>query len=119
MLSDAATHEHDVRGALGRPGARDSDALAIAFDWGTTRLSERFARDGLGTLHLETGVESLDLGDGEPTTSLHATRFDVVRSMAGRRSRAQLRSLAWQGPLEPEQLLLAPIFTPPAVDLVE
>jgi len=29
-LFDAATHEHDIRCALGRPGARDSDALALA-----------------------------------------------------------------------------------------
>ena len=28
LVSDATTHEHDVRGALGAPGARDSDAVA-------------------------------------------------------------------------------------------
>ncbi len=32
-LFDAATHEHDIRCALGRPGARDSDALALAWEW--------------------------------------------------------------------------------------
>ena len=33
LVTDAATHEHDIRGALGRPGARDSDAVEIAFQY--------------------------------------------------------------------------------------
>ena len=34
-LFDAATHEHDLRHALGAPGARDCDAVAIAFEFCT------------------------------------------------------------------------------------
>src|SRR5215469_3824256 len=30
IISDAANHEHDIRGALGQPGARDSDSVAYA-----------------------------------------------------------------------------------------
>ena len=29
LVADLTTHEHDLRGALDRPGARDSDAIAI------------------------------------------------------------------------------------------
>ena len=32
-VGDFATHEHDVRGALGRPGARDSRAVAIGVEF--------------------------------------------------------------------------------------
>src|SRR3954452_24331121 len=30
---DAATHEHDLRHAVGAPGARDSEAIAEAWEW--------------------------------------------------------------------------------------
>src|SRR4051812_24805127 len=32
-IFDAATHEHDLRHALGLPGARGSDAIAVGWDW--------------------------------------------------------------------------------------
>ncbi len=32
-LFDAMTHEHDIRAALGVPGARDTDAVEIAWEW--------------------------------------------------------------------------------------
>jgi hypothetical protein len=31
LVTDAVTHEHDLRGALGVPGDRDSDAIEYAF----------------------------------------------------------------------------------------
>src|SRR5918994_1956626 len=41
MTCDAATHEHDIRGALERPGGRDSDAVAVGFNWGVPILAGR------------------------------------------------------------------------------
>ena len=32
-IFDAATHEHDLRNALGLAGARDSDAVSSGWDW--------------------------------------------------------------------------------------
>jgi len=109
-LYDACTHEHDVRQALGAPGARDSGAVAIGFEWGTDRLTA-----GL-TLHTEAGVK--DVGAGESRTGVHASRFEIVRAMTGRRSAAQIEAYGWDGPARPEHLVLG-IFTLRADDFVE
>jgi len=47
LLTDAVTHEHDVRGALGVPGERDSDAIAYAF---------RGIAGGIGSQRGDTGA---------------------------------------------------------------
>ncbi|MBM3672043.1 MAG: maleylpyruvate isomerase family mycothiol-dependent enzyme [Actinobacteria bacterium] len=120
MLFDAWTHEHDIRGALGEPGSRDSDATDVSFNWITDRLSERISADGKGTVVLETEAGEKQIGAGEPTTRLRADRFEVLRAATGRRSVAQLRAMDWDGPFEPEQLVVSTaIFTPPANDLLE
>jgi hypothetical protein len=121
MLADAATHEQDIRGALGVPGGRDSDAAVIGVDWALETLGMRLASQNLGTLRLEFPEGDVkEIGVGEPLTRLRASRFDVGRAMTGRRSAAQIRALDWDGPLDAEELVLArPLFTPPTVDLVE
>jgi uncharacterized protein (TIGR03083 family) len=120
MLFDAVTHEQDVRGALGEPGGRDAAAMDIVFDWGIARLSERFVRDGLGTLRIATDVGTHDVGSGDPVATLRATRFELVRAMTGRRSKAQVRAYDGTADVEPEHLLLSTeLFTMPDSDIVE
>jgi uncharacterized protein (TIGR03083 family) len=120
MLADATTHEHDIRGALGIPGGRDAPALVIGFEWSAEALGSRLDEQGLGTLRIEHEHGTTAAGAREPVTRLRASRFDVARAMTGRRSRAQLRAMAWEGPLDPEELLLSPvIFSLPEQDLVE
>ncbi len=120
MITDAFTHEQDIRGALGSPGGGDSAALEIAFAWSTDRLNDRLTANNEGTLVLETGAGTKTVGGGEPVTHLRADRLEIVRSVTGRRSRAQLDALDRDGPFDPEALLLSStIFTPAASDLVE
>jgi uncharacterized protein (TIGR03083 family) len=38
FLMDVVTHEHDLRDALGQPGAQDSPAVTIGLDWLTTNV---------------------------------------------------------------------------------
>jgi len=115
---DACTHEHDVRQALGAPGARDSGAVAIGFDWATDRLADTLDhQDALGlVLHTEAGDKPV--GAGAPATGVHTSRFEIVRAMTGRRSRAQVEAYGWDGPARPEHLVLS-IFTLRAHDFVE
>jgi uncharacterized protein (TIGR03083 family) len=120
MLADAVTHEQDIRGALGVPGGRESPALVIGVDWALGILGLRIAQENRGSLRVEHEVGTTEVGDGDPVTTLRASRFEVGRALTGRRSRAQMRAMDWEGPFEPEALVLAPtIFTPPAADLVE
>ena len=115
---DACTHEHDIRHALGAPGARDSDAVSIAFEWGTDMLARGLDGQGAPGLVLATDRGSQAVGIGEPRATVRVDRFEVIRAMTGRRSVAQMEAYGWDGPPQAEHLVLA-IFTPRAADLAE
>ncbi len=119
MIFDATTHEQDIRGALGVPGGREADSLAIAYDWALDRLGERLDAAGDAPMRFETEAGTRVAGTGAPTATLRASRFDVLRSMSGRRSVAQVEGLDWEGPPRVTDLLLADFFVPPPDDLVE
>lgn len=114
-LGDIACHEHDIRGALGKPGARDAQSVL----WTSDRL--------LGMLQapvpLRVVVDDDDReyrsgpGDGDELV-LHTTRFEALRWRTGRRSRAQLAAMNWSGDPAPvlDHLYL---FGPADSDLIE
>ncbi len=110
---DALAHEHDVRGALGTPGARDHDDVDLA--------AELLVRD----LALPVALE-LDLGgrvvepagcDGPPLR-VATSSYEVFRFRLGRRSRAQVAALDWSGDPGPVLDRLF-IFGPAEVDVAE
>lgn len=75
LVLDAVTHEHDLRHAVGRPGARNSSAVDVAlgfvFDMGERRQSDIAA---------ELEHDGLD-------------HFELVRVLTGRRSPEQIERL--------------------------
>ncbi len=110
---DVLSHEHDIRGALDRPGERDHADVRLACD--------------LLTEHLEVPAAlEIDLGDrrirpggavGEPLV-LRTTAFEVLRLRLGRRSRGQVERLDWSG--DPGGIVDALfIFGPATHDIVE
>jgi uncharacterized protein (TIGR03083 family) len=113
LLADTTTHEHDIRGALGMPGAHDSDALGLAFPG--------VARYGLtAALQLETEAGTVTTGDGEGTVlaTVRAPRFELFRAMTGRRSADQIRAYEWDPEPHVEALVIG-LFTPRPTQLVE
>jgi hypothetical protein len=68
---DALTHEHDIRGALGEPGARTDDpAFAVAVGFLTTNFDQMARHAGLPALGLATPTIGLvQLGD--PSAATH------------------------------------------------
>lgn len=115
---DACTHEHDIRQALGAPGARDSGAVVIGFEWATDRLADTLDHKDVPGVVLHTEAGSKAVGTLAPATGVHASRFEIVRAMTGRRSRAQVEAYGWDEPARPEHLVLS-IFTLRADDFVE
>lgn len=102
---DCCTHEHDVRGALGRPGNRDSELVM-------------FAASALGRVDAPVPVE-VELVDGRrfAWTSVEAEHdpserrlvrgldeFELFRSRLGRRSADQVRAYDWSEPPSDEVL---------------
>ena len=75
MVMDAVTHEHDLRHAVGAPGERDSTAVRAGLAW----LMGWCTRTNPATASAIAAVRSAD--------------FDVLRSLTGRRSMAQMAAL--------------------------
>jgi len=119
LLFDAWTHEHDLRGAVGSPGTRDSAAGACAYAWVTPLLDGRDRDLGRAALALVDEHGSTVIGDGPADASVRASRFELLRSLTGRRSLTQIRGFDWSGPPDPDRLVLIPVFTPRSEDLVE
>ena len=114
MVFDAVTHEHDIRGALGTPGARDSSAVAVAFDWLVT-----VGMDGPARCTFVTEYGTTSSGGGpEQLFTVHASRFEIVRGVPGRRSTEQLLAWEWEGAPRPELFGAPPVFHRTEVDLV-
>ncbi len=110
---DVLSHEHDIRGALGRPGDRDHADVQLACDLLTEHLVVPAALEidlGDRRIHPEGAV-------GEPLV-LRTTAFEVLRLRLGRRSRRQVEHLDWSG--DPGGVVDALfVFGPASHDLVE
>ena len=118
-LYDACTHEHDLRNALGVPGARDSDAVALGYQWATDRVDDVLRGADAPAFGFRTEAGAKTVGAGEPATEVRTTRFEVVRALTGRRSRAQIEAYEWAGTVRPEVFASLGLFTLRADDFVE
>jgi uncharacterized protein (TIGR03083 family) len=100
---DVGSHEQDIRGALGRPGARDSELVRVgaermvrmldcgtplAFDVGDATYLNADAADAADAA--ERGAEP-----GDDVLRARTTPFEVFRLRLGRRSRDQVRAMDW------------------------
>lgn len=116
---DLATHEQDVRGAVGRPGATDTPA----FDFGLQRyvwtFDQRVRAGGLPALRLVAGDQEWTVGEGEPTATVTTTPLDLFRTLCGRRSEAQVRALAWDGDPTPYLTVFSNFGPLSATDVVD
>ena len=118
-VADLVIHEHDIRGALLRPGAQDSIAVELGMKTYVTGVRQRHATTELGPLLIrESDGREWPVGTGDPTATLSAPRFDLFRALAGRRSRAQVLGFDWTGDRDAYvDVLIAPGFKWAATDL--
>jgi uncharacterized protein (TIGR03083 family) len=143
---DVASHEQDIRGALGRPGARDTEAIRQMGGWLLERLrtpvpvrvtvedaeflvgpsGDGWAAAGGGRAAAEpspgAGTEEpspgAGRGRGEPALGLTTTRYEAFRWRMGRRSRDQLAALDWSGDPAPVLDHLV-VFGPARTEIIE
>jgi uncharacterized protein (TIGR03083 family) len=117
LLTDAVTHEHDIRGAIGRPGRRDSDAIGFSFSRLIGAISAQRAERGALRIVHDAGEE---IAGTEPVTAtVRVSRFEIVRAAVGRRSEAQILTWSWDGEADPKAIVLGRFAPPRATDLVE
>ncbi len=137
---DIAAHEQDIRGAIGRPGARDNDVIRLGAGWMLSFLDppvpmrllvedaefragpSRAGPSRAGPSEADSGradsgrADSSEAGHGALT--LKTSRFEAFRWRLGRRSRAQLAALDWSGDPTPVLDHLV-IFGPASSDIIE
>ena len=125
IILDLTSHEHDVRGALGRPGARESTGVDIAVNLLVTlglhasvtsrELAPLEVRSGDRRWVVGTGGASIDEEaagaamytgaplpePGEPAGSVQVDGFELFRALTGRRSADQIRQWDWSVDAEP------------------
>jgi uncharacterized protein (TIGR03083 family) len=109
---DVASHEQDIRGAIGRPGARDCLAIRACAPWLLTWL-----QPSVPLLVITEDGEYRTRGE-HPELAVSTNRFEAFRWRMGRRSRAQLAAMSWSG--DPGAVLdELTIFGPAAQDVLE
>ncbi len=101
LVTDLAGHGQDIRGALGRPGERDSAACRIGLASFAVALGFRLDSLGIPALRLRYDGKERLCGTTEPAAALTAEHFELFRALAGRRSRRQIEALDWEGDREP------------------
>lgn len=111
---DVASHEQDIRGALGRPGARDCSAITHA----APNLASRLDLPIPVRIVTERGDYSVGPAADEPALTLSTSEFELFRWRMGRRSAAQLAAMDWSA--DPSAILgQLTIFGPAATDIIE
>src|SRR5262252_6881913 len=71
---DVASHEQDIRGAVGQPGARDTEVIRVLADWLIARLPS--------PVPMCVTVEDAEIRvgpDGDPVLGLRTTRYQAFR----------------------------------------
>jgi uncharacterized protein (TIGR03083 family) len=110
---DVASHEQDIRGAVGQPGARDTEVIKQMAAWLIARIRVPVP------LRVTVGDTQFLAGPGgEPALELTTTWYEAFRWRMGRRSRDQLAALAWSGDPAPVLDHLV-VFGPATAAIVE
>jgi hypothetical protein len=106
-LFDSVTHEHDIRHAVARPGARDSDAMDHSWGW---FVAVRTAAGAPAMRFVTEHGEEIG-GTGDVRVTVQAPRFELVRAATGRRTMAEMTSYAWDPATDVPMLIAGPLFT--------
>ena len=118
LVTDLCVHGDDVASALGRTPDRTSAASGIAFATYAFSVDYRLRVFGLPALAFRYGGKERTIGDGPPRATVSADRWELLRVVAGRRSRSQIEALVWTGDSEP-YLGLLPAYGERLDDLFE
>jgi hypothetical protein len=119
LLTDLATHEHDLRGALDYPGARADDAVAIAVELLAREFAARLNAVGVPALRLTCEQWGYETAPPPCQAILVADRFELFRGFTGRRSAAEVRRWMWSSDPAPYLPYLSDSGSLRATDLDE
>ena len=104
---DTVVHEHDLRHAVDRPGARDSSGVVTSMHVGVWLMTNDLKRNEFGSVSFRAGGLDWLAGEGDLRLSLDLDsspfRFPVwelLRLTGSRRSKNQMAVYSWSGDVE-------------------
>ena len=101
VVRDLLIHEADLSGALGTTDAPPTDAVHWVLDFALKDFERRIEEAGLNGLTVSVDSGDHLLGSPPATAAVSTTSWELFRSLAGRRSAAQIRRYRWEGDPEP------------------
>ncbi len=99
-LGDLLQHVSDVHAALGRCPRRDDLAVAVALDFYLGSFEETLEQLDVGAVDINVGDEHWRLGREPLRATVTAERYELFRSLGGRRTLDEIRALSWAGDRE-------------------
>ena len=96
-VADVLAHEHDIRTALNKPGARNDGSIVGAVELGLNFIEKKLEDQDVPALRIITEDIDRTLGSGEPPLTLRTSTFELFRTLHGRRTLEQVRAMDWDG----------------------
>lgn len=118
LVTDLWVHDTDIGGALGRPRPADDASTSAALASYSFLVAQRVQSLGLAAMALQYDGKTRVLGTGEPAATVRAERYELARTLAGRRSRKQIAAMDWAGDPTP-YLAIIPAYGERLDDLVD
>ena len=100
FVGDLLQHYCDVTHALARPRPSDELRLAVALDFYLTSFEEELNEEKIGSVDVTVDDEHWTVGSGDTVAAVSAPRYEMFRSLGGRRSEDQIRALEWSGAVD-------------------
>lgn len=102
-ISDILHHEFDLRNAYGDTAGRDIMDIHFAAAGHVRSIRSLFSANDLDTIRIESTDSGMgwDVGYGAPAAVLRAPSFQIMRAIGGRRTKAEIRAMGWDGDPEP------------------
>jgi uncharacterized protein (TIGR03083 family) len=105
MLADVVSHEHDLRGAVDRPGARGTPEVRAVVQLELELLKIKDA--GLPSLVVDSGEVQWASHLSKPGCTLHVDPWEAIRLLQSRRTADELRGATATGDIEPYIAVIA------------
>lgn len=116
---DVAVHEQDIRGAVGSPGNREGVLIELALNRALERFASKVESAGLAPVRFVDDQGALIAGRQDAPVFYQGSRFELFRSIYGRRSQTQI-TRRFHGADETDAYVsLLCLFGPAAIDVIE
>jgi len=105
LFVDLAVHEHDLRGAMGRPDHHALEVDAI-FTFALEAFADPAREAGVGAIVVESDGRSWRSHVDDAGWTLHVEPWEAMRAVYSRRTADELRALPADGDAEPYLALI-------------